>query len=393
MHDETITNDRRGFALPAAIGALTILGILVTAGFFMARQELRIGVASNYSNMAANIAQMGTNEVMANWNGYQLGLITPWDSAVINGTAAGGNWQVRVVNANGYVYRITARGDVTEGGGMWAGASRTITVVARMLFADIDPPGALTTMGNVEVKGTSSITGQDTTPGTWGPWCTTVPSGDLAGVVTDAGGTVTTSGAGTVNGTPPTVQDPAVVSDTFTDFGNLSWAQLVALAQAEGNDITVPAGTQINNTAPVLDLSTGLCDESVWNNWGDPLVPTSPCGAYFPLIYHGGSVRIQSSGFGQGILLIEGDLDLRGGYTFYGIIIAQGAFSTGAGGATVYGAVLAGNDLLLDQTATGGGQIIYSRCAVTRAVLNNANLSRARPLATRSWVDLSATMN
>jgi hypothetical protein len=111
------------------------------------------------------------------------------------------------------------------------------------------------------------------------------------------------------------------------------------------------------------------------------------------LIYHGGSPRIQSNGFGQGILLVEGDLDIRGGYTFYGIIITQGAFSTGAGGATIMGAVLAGNDLILDQTATGGAQIIYSRCAVTRAVLNNANLSRARPLATRSWVDLTAVTN
>ena len=210
MRNETSMRDERGFALPAAIGALTILGILVTAGFFMARQELRIGVASNYSNMAVNIAQVGANEVMANWNGYQLGLITPWDSAVISGTAAGGNWQVNVVNANNYVYRITASGEVTEGGAMWAGASRTITVVARMLFADIDPPGALTTMGNVEVKGTSQIDGANFTPGPWAPYCTTVPAGDLAGVVTDAGGTVTTSGGGTVEGTPPSVQDPAV---------------------------------------------------------------------------------------------------------------------------------------------------------------------------------------
>jgi hypothetical protein len=38
--------DRGGFALPAAIGALVIMGLLVTAGFFTARQELRIGGAS-----------------------------------------------------------------------------------------------------------------------------------------------------------------------------------------------------------------------------------------------------------------------------------------------------------------------------------------------------------
>ncbi len=34
-------NDSRGFALPTAIGALVIVAILVTAGFYTARQELR----------------------------------------------------------------------------------------------------------------------------------------------------------------------------------------------------------------------------------------------------------------------------------------------------------------------------------------------------------------
>jgi hypothetical protein len=385
------TDNQRGFALPAAIGALVIIGILVTAGFFMARQELRIGVASNHANMAVNIAQMGANEVMANWNGYQLGLITPWDSSVINGAAPGGTWRVRVINANNYVYRINATGEVTQGGALWAGATRDIGIIARMLFADIDPPGALTTRGNVTVQGTASIDGgNQVPPGGWGPYCTTVPTDDGAGVVTDAGGTVETKGTGSVNGDPPTVQDPTIVDETFTNFGNLSWTDLTTLAQIEGKVISHIS--TLNNTFPQLD-GGGACDEVPVDNWGDPQVPTNPCGAYFPLIYHGGNLTIQSNGYGQGILLIEGDLDLRGGYHFYGIIITQGAFATGAGGATVYGAVLAGNDLILDQTATGGAQIIYSRCAVRRAVLNNANLSRARPLATRSWVDLSAVTN
>jgi len=355
----------------------------------MARQELRIGVASNHANMAVNFAQMGANEVMANWNGFQLGNILPWRDTTVTGVTNGGTWRVNIQNANNYVYRLTASGTVTQGGALWGGSTRTIGVVAKMLFADIDPPGALTTRGNVQVKGTSAITGANTPPPTWGGYCTTTPPGDTPGVVTDAGGTVTTSGGGSVSGTPPSVQDPGVVSATFNDFGNLTWTQLTQLAQVEGKDIS--AISTINNTAPAVDGS-GRCDASVLLNWGDQ-IPTNPCGSYFPLIYHGGNVTIQSNGFGQGILLIQGNLDLRGGYTFYGIIITQGAFATGAGGATVVGAVMAGNDLTLNQTATGGGQIIYSRCGVQRAILNNSNLSRARPLAQRSWVDLTAVVN
>jgi hypothetical protein len=380
------TDNQRGFALPAAIGALVIIGVLVTSGFFMARQELRIGVASNHASMAMNIAQMGANEVMANWNGYQLSLITPWDSAVITGTAQGGDWRVSVMNANDYSYKIVSTGTVTEGGALWAGASRTIGIVTRMLFADIDPPGALTTRGNVEVKGTSAIDGNNSTPTGWDPYCSDVDPSNAAGVVTDAGGTVT----GPVDGDPPTVQDPSIVDETFTDFGNLTWTDLTTLAQVEGKDIS--GIVSITQTDPVVDLVTGWCDESVLLNWGDE-VPTNPCGAYFPLIYHNNNVTIQSTDYGQGILLVEGNLTMTGGYRFNGIIIVQGTFDTSGTGAHITGAVLAGNDLTLDQSAVGNSEIIYSRCAIRRAVLNNANLSRARPLATRGWVDLSAVQN
>ena len=34
---------QRGFALPVAVFALVIVGVLTTGGFFMARQEGRIG--------------------------------------------------------------------------------------------------------------------------------------------------------------------------------------------------------------------------------------------------------------------------------------------------------------------------------------------------------------
>ena len=41
-----------GFALPAAIGAIVIVGVLVTAGFYMAQQEMRISVANENATLA-----------------------------------------------------------------------------------------------------------------------------------------------------------------------------------------------------------------------------------------------------------------------------------------------------------------------------------------------------
>lgn len=391
MRKRSTIHDRRGFALPAAIGALVIIGVLITAGFFMAQQELRIGVASKHANMAVNIAQAGANEVLANWNGYELGNIPVWEDTVITDTIARGIWEVSVANANNFVYFVTATGEVTEGGARWAGAQRTIGIVTKMIFADIEPPAALTTRGKTVVKGNAAINGSNVTPPSWGPYCTTFPTNDTTGVLTNDTSAIGTSGKGAVTGSPPYDQDSTIVDSTFTNFGAMDWAQLTALAQAEGKDIT-SVGTSINNTGPAVD-GLGRCDEAVLTNWGDT-IPNAPCGSYFPLIYHGGSkLTIQSGGMGQGVLLIEGDLDLRGNFLFYGIIIVQGNFETQGNGNRIIGGVLASNGLLDDQSITGGSEITYSTCTIRRSILNNASLSRARPLADRSWVDLTAVAN
>ncbi|MDA0329071.1 MAG: hypothetical protein O2958_08700 [Gemmatimonadetes bacterium] len=384
-------NDRRGFALPAAIGALVIIGILVTGGFFMAQQELRIGVASKHANMAVNIAQAGLNEVMGDWNGYQLGNIGVWADTTITASMAGGTWEVSISNANNFIYFLTAKGTVTEGGTRWAGATRTIGLVTKMIFANIDPPAALTTTGKVVVKGTAAINGTNTTPPSWAPYCSGVPTNDTTGVLVDSAGSVSTVGGGQVQGNPPSIQDPSVVDSTFNNFGNMNWAQLTALAQAEGKDIT-SLGTTISAVGPDTTI-TGRCNEANLYNWGDTL-PSAACGAYFPLIYHAGpSLRLQGGGMGQGILLVDGALDLRGNFLFYGVIIIQGDFSTQGNGNRIIGAVMAANGNVSVESITGGSEITYSRCTVQRAILNNASLSRARPLAQRSWVDLTAVIN
>ncbi len=136
-------------------------------------------------------------------------------------------------------------------------------------------------------------------------------------------------------------------------------------------------------------LVDGECNTSDPYNWGDPLNPTAPCGSYFPIIYVAGSARMQSGGVGQGILLVEGDLDLRGNFAFYGIVIVQGSFATQGSGNRIIGGVSAGNASLDNQAMIGGSVVQNSTCTVTRAIQNNATLNRARPLAQRSWVDLS----
>lgn len=385
-------NTRRrpnGFALPAAIGALVIVGVMVTAGFFMAGQELRIGVASKHAAMAVNIAQMGANEILANWNGYRLGNIPIMGDTSISESTGPGTWTVNIKNLNNHIYYVEAEGEVTQGG-MWAGATRRIGIVTRMLYADISPPAALTTRGTTAVKGGAEVHGEDTEPSGWGGYCSGTTK-DKPGILTNDTSIIGTSGQGAITGSPAYAQDSSIVDSTFTVFGNMTWDELVTLAKADGKNVT-GLGTSVNNTQP--DSIGNVCNTVLLTNWGDPLKPAAACGNYFPLIYHGGpKLTIQSGGYGQGILLVDGDLDLRGNFVFHGIIIVQGNFETQGSGNRIMGGVLASNADFDAQSLVGGSVVTNSTCATERAILNNSSLSRARPLAQRSWIDLSAISN
>jgi hypothetical protein len=118
------------------------------------------------------------------------------------------------------------------------------------------------------------------------------------------------------------------------------------------------------------------------------------CGGWFPIIYAEGDLEIAANETGQGILLVEGDLDISGTHIFYGPVIIKGTLWASGGGAGGHflGGVTAANVVLEETRITGNAVVEYSSCAVSRAVLNNASLTRARPLENRSWVDLSSVI-
>ena len=180
-------------------------------------------------------------------------------------------------------------------------------------------------------------------------------------------------------------EDASIVDSTFTNFGDLKWDDLTAMA-----NIRFSGGT-LTTLAPDSTVA-GVCREgqAFPTNWGNPENPGAACSDWFPIIHIRGDVNIQSGGVGQGLLLVDGDLELRGDFLFYGIIIVQGELGTQGQGNRVFGGVMASNADFDSQGITGGSVVTNSTCAVSRAILNNTGLTRVRPLASRSWVDLSA---
>jgi hypothetical protein len=86
---------------------------------------------------------------------------------------------------------------------------------------------------------------------------------------------------------------------------------------------------------------------------------------------------------GQGILLVEGDLNVQGGFTFYGITVVRGNLKTTGTGGHFNGAVMAANVELDDITVLGDALIQFSSCAVSRAL---QGASPGRPFRSRGWL-------
>lgn len=372
-----------GFALPTALGALVLVAIMVVGGFTSVRQEFRVGLGSEATNAAFYAAEEAATRVLADWSASVYGALPAFGSTTVTGTADRAAWSVEVTRLSARTYFLDATATVTQGG-ILAGATRRVGMMVRIRSANLNPPAALTTRGNVSVRGTAEVHGGDVNPVTWGGVCDPVnPANNKPGVMTDGTGNVTTQGAAVVTGTPAWVRNPDINQQTFTVFGDMTWDDLVQLATKKYG------GGNFNNTFPVLDAN-GRCDTAHPSNWGDPLNPGAPCGSYFPIVHINGDARVQSGAVGQGILLVEGDLDLRGNFTWHGIVIVQGKLGTQGSGNRIVGGVWAGNAELENQSLVGGSVVQYSSCAASRAVLNNDALSRARPIAERSWVDLSS---
>ena len=110
-------------------------------------------------------------------------------------------------------------------------------------------------------------------------------------------------------------------------------------------------------------------------NWGS-VRPEHPCHGLLPLVYAPGPVTVDA-GAARGILVVEGDLVLRG-TRFEGLIIVLGTLSL-EGGATVRGAARAVRLELTD------GVVERDVCSL-RAALSARALDRPLRPGTRLWV-------
>lgn len=379
MTSMTIRSER-GMALPLALFALVIIGALIAAVFTVARLEQRQGNSAIGTLQAFETAETGLANLVANWNTSSYnGMAVDSTLTLPTVTVAGGTRYARTLRkVNATTFLARSEGQLLDPNGRIRNR-REVLQIYRLLVAQIPVNAAITTRVGLNVTGSSQVSGLDNVPGAWGGTCP--PPGAALPGIRDSSGNVNTSGAcsgaSCIVGVPQIQTDPTVTSASFTQWGSVSFASLAASATK------VLSGNVYNGIAPVTTGSPAVCSQSVLTNWGAPLGPTThACFNYMPIIYHPGDVKL-NGGAGQGILLVGGDLELAGGFEFFGPVIVQGHFrSTGTGG-HIYGGLMANGADLTVSLLSGNSVVNYSSCAVSRALQAAAT---ARPLGGRSWV-------
>jgi len=247
----------------------------------------------------------------------------------------------------------------------------------RMLQMEVanDPPietkGAVDSQDHVDLNGALTINGYDYCTCS----CTTDKSGNTS--CTDRSGTTCDRShyaiyaAGTVDN--PNASEDLISGATPTVVQNGSWPWDVSALVTKYRNAT---GTvNVMNSPYGWTCSGGSCGNHSNGSFGVPPTfppspassPTGPANMATQVTYIPGDVQLTSGATGNGVLVVDGNLDIHGGFQFYGLVIVKGVISFTGGGSdkvNVYGALIAGQQSYVDNTLGGSANISFDYCAL-----------------------------
>lgn len=259
------------------------------------------------------------------------------------------NTQNTITGAN--IYVITSYGATGP-------ANKIVEVVCTKNI--LATPAPLYVKANTQIMGASTnVIGNEGT----------MPDGTSCGADPKHGAvTPLASGSITLSGSPTITGEGGGSQDITYNGPNLDLQAIVASYKDLAN-------YSYNVTSQTL---TGM-------NWGTPtsgatLQDASSCSVSNVVYFNTNDtfVGLIGGSSGCGILLIDGDLNIGGNFSWYGVIVATGSITfTGGGNKQITGAVLSGESVDADMVG-GNTDIVYCSKAI-RDVANNL------PLLTLSW--------
>ena len=374
MRTSSLRNER-GIALVIAILALVVIGALVTGTFFMSTIEQRTARNASHTSRALEAAEAGMHSAIGGWVpvSYVVGTpVTFGKTAVPN--AVGDSFQVTITQLNPELLLVQSIGSSFEGG------TQTLATAVRLNAADVNVTAAITTTDPINFNGASFvINGDNADPN---GWSACPAAADLYAIRTASNQwfvpPMNSNAQDNVTGLGnwPSVQTNQgdITDDTFNNFGDVNYNQMAAGATIQFSS------AQNGPYQPTPTLTAGArCNYGDLYNWGEPFRTAgnvAQCQNYFPTIHAAGNLHLNGGSRGQGILLVDGDLTITGGFQFYGLVIAKGAVDlggTGSDGGKIFGALFSQNIEINDQSVIhGNASVQFSNCAILRALTGGA---------------------
>jgi hypothetical protein len=395
MRHSKLTSER-GMALAVAIFALVVIGALVAGAFYASTLEQRTGRNAIYAAEAAQAAETGPMTVLANWNQYVNNNMPNGTTSSLGSSNFTGrtdlSYTVSATRLNNNLFLLTSLGSRVDGAGNELARS-SVATLARLSFVKATAKAAVTVTKPITFNGNAfQITGLDSIPKGWDkdtlgnadPNCAKGP--DQAGIRSATSTGANNGDLTKIDGAPDVIaNDPTVNSDFFNIFGDVTFDELKKNA-----DILVTSSTPQHPEPTLMAAAPFRCNVGDQNNWGEPERTAGyikACSTYFPIIYASGSQLKMSGGArGQGLLLIEGDLEITGNFEFSGLIVAKGGIKISGTGNKVTGALLSQDIAIDDKNSVSGNTTLqFSSCAINKAIMGSAF---AEPIAFRSWAQL-----
>lgn len=417
----SIYGNEKGAVLVVALAFMVVLGLLGTTAVLITTTDMKIGGNLKVSQQAFYEADAGVEEararmrggadpsisiddnfptntqwkayigesVKAQGKGYDPGNTMHGRYPILSALSADFDYVVEIVHKTDGGANILFWGDTDSDGvpernitntgeriylvSCWAseGGERGSKDEVQIEMANLPPvvvPGALYVEAPATIQGTSThVIGVD---GCGGP--------DVPGLVsTEGAGSVTETGNPRISGANSGGYDAGEPSDIVYDAPDMDVeAMFNSYARSADFFYNVTSETHTDTTTP------GPGDD-----WGTPVLGPSlqdPSTCLDHNIVHydtnGTYIRLSGGVTGCGILLIDGELEISGNFSWYGVVIATGSIIfTGGGNKNVTGGMLAGSEMDADLVG-GNANIVYCSSAINSLLQN-------RPFRVLSWCE------
>ncbi|MEO7987712.1 MAG: hypothetical protein ABI766_14370, partial [Gemmatimonadales bacterium] len=134
----------RGMALALAVFALVVVGALVAAAFVAGHLEQRTGRGTLYAAQAADAAEGGAAQTLADWDVLGLNALSPGATITLPQVTFAGRsaYKPTVSRLNDQLFLVRSLGSRADAGGGTL-ARRTVAIVARLASLGVGPEAAL----------------------------------------------------------------------------------------------------------------------------------------------------------------------------------------------------------------------------------------------------------